>query len=210
MRKLRAAGPKSRNKGRGRLFSRSLRDQLRALTLQPAEPAPSPPAPSPPPSFRDLAADVSPLPAAPKRYAAPAPTRGVRPVPRAPTLWVEVRDEDVRALAPGAPARLLSDLSAGKVVPRRQLDLHRLSATNARLKLTAFVQQARCDGIMCVLVVCGRGQHSGRAGPVLPSVTAEHLAEALAAQVLAFATAPRRWGGVGALVVVLKPAEPPG
>jgi DNA-nicking Smr family endonuclease len=43
------------------------------------------------------------------------------------------------------------------------------------------------------------------AGPVLPEVAVECLSEALADHVLAFATAPSKWGGLGALIVRLRP-----
>jgi DNA-nicking Smr family endonuclease len=56
----------------------------------------------------------------------------------------------------------------------------------------------------CVLVVCGRGTHSGAEGPVLPDVVIERLSEELANEVLAFCTAPRKWGGQGAVIVRLR------
>ena len=67
------------------------------------------------------------------------------------------------------------------------------------------VLRARRDGLGCVLIVCGRGLHSGLEGPVLPDVAIERLSEELAYYVLAFCTAPRRWGGEGALLVMLRP-----
>ena len=66
------------------------------------------------------------------------------------------------------------------------------------------VRQARQDGVSCLLVVCGRGKHSGADGPVLPDVAAERLSEELASEILAFCTAPRKWGGEGALIVRLR------
>ena len=58
---------------------------------------------------------------------------------------------------------------------------------------------------LTVADVCGKGLHSGLEGPVLPDVVIERLSEELAQHVLAFCTAPRRWGGSGALLVMLRP-----
>jgi DNA-nicking Smr family endonuclease len=114
----------------------------------------------------------------------------------------------MRARAEGVPARLLEDLQAGRVVPRRELDLHRRSAAEARQMLDTGVRQARRDGVSCLLVVCGQGRHSGADGPVLPDVAAERLSEELGSEIMAFCTAPRRWGGEGALIVRLRPVPP--
>jgi len=121
-----------------------------------------------------------------------------------PKLWVEQRPDSIRARHESVPAKVLAELEAGRIVPRRQLDLHRLSAAAAREALDAGVKQARRDGVGCLLVVCGRGLHSGADGPVLPDVAVERLSEELAAEVLAFTSAPRKWGGAGALIVLLR------
>jgi DNA-nicking Smr family endonuclease len=163
------------------------------------------------PSFKELAADVQPLPepATPALLPAPspAPTRAVAPKTR---LWVERQDSGVWAVAEGLPARVLDDLRAGKVVPRRELDLHRRSAAEARSLLDEGVPRARREGVACLLVVCGRGLHSGLEGPVLPEVVTERLSEELGDEILAFCTAPRKWGGEGALLVRLRAPQPAG
>jgi DNA-nicking Smr family endonuclease len=46
--------------------------------------------------------------------------------------------------------------------------------------------------------------HSTPEGPVLPDVVIERLSEELESDVLGFATAPRKWGGQGALIVCLR------
>ncbi len=162
------------------------------------------------PSFKELAGIVAPL-AAPISVpgpAKPAPT-GVQPVaparPVRPRLWVEQRPDVIRARDESVPPKLLADLEAGRIVPRRQIDLHRLGAAAARQMLDVEVKRAHRDGVGCILVVCGRGVHSGADGPVLPDVAVERLSEELAFEVLAFATAPRKWGGLGALLVLLRP-----
>jgi DNA-nicking Smr family endonuclease len=163
-------------------------------------------------SFKDLARDVRPLPepSRPVLPQAPTPplTQAVAPKTR---LWVDRRGGAVRAMADGLPPRLLDELRSGKVVPRRQLDLHRRSVIEARQVLDDGVRGARRDGVTCLLVVCGRGVHSGADGPVLPEVVVERLSEELADEILAFCTAPRKWGGEGALIVRLRaPPDAPG
>ena len=206
---------------KGRPRGRSLRDQVKALPPGIA-PSPSPgrgsgptaraarpAAPAEGQSFKELAAGVQPLPVGARSPPLPGPplpipTRGVPPKLR---LWVERQAGVVRARAEGVPARLLEDLRAGRVVPRRELDLHRRSAAEARQMLDDGVRRARQDGVSCLLVVCGRGKHSGADGPVLPDVAAERLSEELASEILAFCTAPRKWGGEGALIVRLRPVR---
>jgi DNA-nicking Smr family endonuclease len=209
---------------KARAASRSLREQMAALSPEVVAAAAARAAPPPPPqpakpaksdglSFQDLAgsggvkriADPSrslppPEPAAP---AAP------RPVPRKHRLWVERRDDVVRARSEDAPARWLDDLRGGRVVPRRELDLHRKGVLEARQLLDEGVARARREGVSCLLIVCGRGLHSGLEGPVLPDVAIERLSEELSDHVLAFCTAPRKWGGDGALIVMLRAPEVP-
>jgi DNA-nicking Smr family endonuclease len=160
-------------------------------------------------SFAQLARGVQPLPEATPRAAvagAPAsPERiSVRPHAR---LWVEQSADAVRAWAADVPPRVVDALEAGRVVPRRELDLHRKSAVDAREALVCAVREARQAGVSCLLVVCGRGKHSDAGGPVLPEVAVECLSETLAGHVLAFVSAPRKWGGKGALLVRLRPAS---
>ena len=159
------------------------------------------------PRFDELAAGVKPLPRGALRVAAkpPAPTVQVVARPRA-RLWVEQSGSAVRARASGVPARLLDELESGRIVPHRELDLHRRSAADARQAIAAAVSEARRAGVSCLLVVCGRGKHSGGSVPVLPDVTIECLSETLADAILAFTSAPRKWGGKGAIIVRLRPA----
>lgn len=190
----------------------ALREQLkavsRALRKKKAAPAASAEAPPPPASFAQLARGVQPLPEATPRISSERPPSGAERVSVRPRtrLWVEQSADGVRAWAADVPARSLDALEAGRVVPRRELDLHRKSAADAREALVAAVREARQAGVSCLLVVCGRGQHSKAGAPVLPDVAVECLSETLAEQVLAFVSAPRKWGGKGALLVRLRPA----
>jgi DNA-nicking Smr family endonuclease len=203
---------------KARPASRSLRDQVQALAPEVVAAAAARAAPPPPPkppkpkgpdglSFKDLAGNggVRPI-ADPMRGILPEPLPAAPPRPAPPKhrLWVERRDDSVSARAEDIPPRWLDDLRAGRIVPRRQLDLHRKGAADARQALDEEILRARRESLNCVLVVCGRGLHSGLEGPVLPEVAIERLSEELADHVLAFCTAPRRWGGEGALLVMLR------
>lgn len=203
---------------KARPASRSLREQVQALAPEVVAAAAARAAPPPPPkppkpkgpeglSFKDLAGNggVRPI-ADPMRgiLPEPLPSAPPRPAPPKHRLWVERRDDSVSARAEDIPPRWLDDLRAGRVVPRRQLDLHRKGAADARQALDEEILRARRESLNCVLVVCGRGLHSGLEGPVLPEVAIERLSEELADHVLAFCTAPRRWGGEGALLVMLR------
>lgn len=178
----------------------------------PSKPAPARPVARPGAdalSFKDLAGRGGVLPLPDAARAPLAPPRPVAPLPRtpreAPRLWVERLEDVVCAKARDVPARWLDDMRAGRIPPRRELDLHRKGAMEAREVLDRELVEARRVATSCVLIVCGRGIHSGLEGPVLPDVVIERLSEELAGHVLAFCTAPRRWGGPGALLVLLRP-----
>ena len=192
----------------------ALREQLKAVAseLQKKRRKKPPPPPAPAeagPRFEELAAGVKPLSQAVPRLSGPPPSVTVQVVSRQSTrLWVEERAGAVRAKAVGVPARWLDELESGRIVPRRELDLHRKSAAEARQAIVEAVSEARRAGVSCLLVVCGRGRHSRSAAPVLPDVTVECLSEQLAGEVLAFTSAPRKWGGRGARGLVLSAAYP--
>lgn len=184
-----------------------------ANDLEPALPAEPPRV-----RFRDLVEDVSPLPDSELRPA-PLPAARASGSGRAlalpARLWVEESHGHIQARATAAPPQVLMDLQRGKIPPRAQVDLHGHDAVQARQALNQSVSQCRAAGLGCLLVVYGRGLHSDAAGPVLPDIVAQHLSEVLAGVVIAFCTAPRRWGGLGALLVCLQvnseadsPSEP--
>lgn len=160
-------------------------------------------------SFRELIDVVAPIPKPNVRVQvdSPSPNAPVREVslPPRPKLWVEEVEGQVWGLAEGVSRRACQDLELGRIVPRRELDLHRVGAVEARHQLAECVALCRLDNIGCLLVLVGRGSHSGPSGAVLPDVVVQHLAEVLAGDVLALASAPRKWGGQGALLVLLKP-----
>jgi DNA-nicking Smr family endonuclease len=67
------------------------------------------------------------------------------------------------------------------------------------------VEEAAVARRRAVLVVFGRGRHSGPAGPVLREVVIDSLCRPpLLARVLAFSSASPAQGGEGALVILLR------
>lgn len=186
--------------------------ELSHLAVTPPKAPPPQPKRLPPEAreltFEQLAVGIAPIKAPTEKPPGPAPAsasvteRGESRV----RFWVERTGGAVQARADDAPTRLARDIEQGRVVPRREIDLHRLSATAARQLLDLEIPRARKDGVLCLLVVCGRGTHSSPDGPVLPDVVIERLSEELAGDVLAFATAPRKWGGLGAILVCLRAA----
>src|SRR5688572_29340146 len=146
---------------KGRPASRSLREQVQALApevVAAAAARAAPPLPPKPPkpagpdalSFKDLAGNggVRPI-ADPARGILPEPPAPAPPRPAPPKhrLWVERRDDSVSARAEDIPPRWLDDLRAGRIVPRRQLDLHRKGAADARQVLDEEVLRARRESL---------------------------------------------------------------
>ena len=118
---------------------------------------------------------------------------------------VERQGDDVFARREDVSRKQLADLRAGRPQPECEVDLHGLSAGDARRELFASLERARRDGVRCMLVIHGAGRHS-EAGPVLKAALPDWLQhEVVAGDVLAFATAPRRaGGGTGATLVLLR------
>ncbi len=175
-----------------------------------------PPAKDPPvdeASFRDAVGDVKPLP--PR----PAPPRAPRPKPIAAFRRADERAalEESLVLAPGEwlvetgdellfrrahlSARLLERLRRGEFTVEDAIDLHGLTALEAREALREFLGEALARRFACVRVIHGKGLRSGPRGPVLKHAVNVWLRKIDAVQ--AFASAPQRDGGTGAVYVLL-------
>jgi Smr domain len=157
--------------------------------------------------FKELVKDVVPLPPGPKLVTAPMadPTAVVVRSRPARQIHVEELHGVVLGHAGDVAARVAHEL--GVVPPGhrpRSVDLHRMSAARAEHALGAALEQARIDGERYVLIVCGKGNHSGPLGPVLARLVVEQLCGPLARSIVAFRTAPRALGGEGAIIVRLR------
>jgi DNA-nicking Smr family endonuclease len=118
---------------------------------------------------------------------------------------VEENGESWSARADGVDRRVWGKLRTGRVPREAQLDLHGLNRARALQALNRFMESARTAGERRLLVVHGRGLHSGPEGPALREIVRESLTSGLQAGfVLACCTAPPELGGAGATLVLLR------
>lgn len=109
--------------------------------------------------------------------------------------------EELSFRRPHVPQHVLRDLKRGRYSIQDELDLHGLTANEARLMLREFMHDVLLQGLRCVRIVHGKGLRSGPGGPVLKVKLNRWLPQWN--EVLAFTTAPPRDGGTGALYVLL-------
>jgi DNA-nicking Smr family endonuclease len=154
---------------------------------------------------------VRPLPPGPRRAVPewqavePAPAAIPRSRPPRETLHVEEDGDKLTGAAFGVAHDLLRSLARGEIVPEAELNLHHLTADTAAHQAERFIEQSVAKGRRCVLLIHGRGLHSGPGGPALRPALVEFLSRRpLAQHVLAFTSAPPRHGGAGALLVLLR------
>ncbi len=85
-----------------------------------------------------------------------------------------------------------------------RLDLHGLTAGEARREVESFVRKRRGDGDRVVALIVGRGNHSPRGIGVLRGEIAAWLSQGpVAHHVAAFASAPEDEGGPGVVLALL-------
>lgn len=102
----------------------------------------------------------------------------------------------------GIGGSTLRKLRCGHWVIQDELDLHGLTAEEARGMLVEFLAAAVRRGARCVRIVHGKGLRSRNREPVLKRKVAGWLMQR--DDVLAFCQAPRADGGSGAVLVLLK------
>jgi DNA-nicking Smr family endonuclease len=164
--------------------------------------------------FMDAVAGAVPLgdrvplaPATPPRPPVEAPTtpRALREAEPPPVvkLAIESAGEVVTARGPGVSHAQVAELRAGRVRPEETLDLHGMTAVPAEVALRRFLVDAARLHRRCVLVVHGRGLHSGGVA-VLRDMVVSSLVGPLSGLVHSFATAHARDGGPGATYVVVR------
>ena len=111
---------------------------------------------------------------------------------------VEGRRDDV-------PVEFVRRLRRGGFPVDASLDLHGLSAGDARERLRAFLHDKRARGERCVLVIHGKGEGSpGGVGVLRGEISAWLSQGAASVEVAAFATANSADGGEGAVYVLLR------
>jgi len=114
-------------------------------------------------------------------------------------------DEYIEGRVQGLDPRVVRRLRAGDFAYQAHLDLHHLTADEARPAVDRFLLEAYRKGHRCVLIIHGRGRNSKDQIPVLKERLKVWLGRgALARHVLAFTTARACDGGAGALYVLLR------
>jgi DNA-nicking Smr family endonuclease len=192
-----------------------------------AAPKPAPPASSPPSAaddrdlFEAAVRGVVPIPADERRRVAPArPPAAPSPVLReedaalaeladlvAGVAAFDISDteEHVEGMVIGLDPRILRRLRAGEFAYQGHLDLHGMTADEAKPAVQEFVFRSMVAAHRCVLLVHGRGRNSPDQRPILKDRLKDWLTHGeLGRRVLAFSTARPYDGGSGAMYVLLR------
>ncbi|MDH3509686.1 MAG: Smr/MutS family endonuclease [Gammaproteobacteria bacterium] len=98
--------------------------------------------------------------------------------------------------------KVMRQLRRGKYALQEEIDLHGLTAAEARTELHTFIQDCCARGLKCVRVVHGKGRGSGARGPVLKVGVNRWLSQWQ--EVAAFCSAQPIDGGTGAVYVLLR------
>ncbi len=109
--------------------------------------------------------------------------------------------EELLYLREGHSPDILRKLRRGHWVIQEQLDLHGLTAEEARLYVVEFLAHCRKRGARCVRIIHGKGLGSKNREPVLKKKLRSWLIQR--DEVIAYAQAREVDGGSGALVVLL-------
>jgi len=105
-----------------------------------------------------------------------------------------------------AGKRFLSHLRSGLYSIQGQIDLHGLSRPEARQVVDAFIVNMSRFRECCVKIIHGRGLNSDDNAVLKDSLQRWFSTRRLARHVVAYASAPVKDGGVGALYVLLRRA----
>lgn len=105
---------------------------------------------------------------------------------------------------PGVQRRVLVKLRRGRFAVRAELDLHGCTVAEAHQRLGEFLAKLDRRRQSCVRIVHGKGLRSPNKQPVLRNKVALWLARR--DDVLAYCSAPRHDGGLGAVYVLLRSA----
>lgn len=106
---------------------------------------------------------------------------------------------------PGVQHGVFRRLKQGKYPMDARLDLHRLTAEQARDEVFGFIREAVAYDLRNVMIVSGRGNHSNSPEAILKSYVNKWLPEF--DEVQAFCSAVPSHGGTGAVYIMLKKSE---
>lgn len=114
-------------------------------------------------------------------------------------------DESLSWRRPELGIDVVRKLRRGVWALQAELDLHGMRSDEARVQTSGFLRDAQLKGLRCVRIVHGKGLGSPGRQPVLKDKVKRWLVQS--DRVLAFVQARADEGGVGALVVLLKPGK---
>ena len=101
----------------------------------------------------------------------------------------------------GVQLSVLKKLRRGQYRVQAEIDLHGLTAVEAKQVLRDFLAEALERRLRCVRIIHGKGLRSGHRGPVLKGVVSSVLRRA--GPVMAYVSARQVDGGTGAVYVLL-------
>ena len=116
--------------------------------------------------------------------------------------WAPETGEELAWRGGGVRESDYRKLRRGELKVAAEIDLHGMSAAEARVVLGEFLAGCQSRGQRCVRVIHGKGNRSGQRGPVLKRKIGRWLRRR--ADVLAFHSARPVDGGTGALYVLLR------
>ena len=88
--------------------------------------------------------------------------------------------------------------------PQAELDLHGKTSGEALIRLRSFIEGSRRRGLMCVLIIVGKGKRSEEGISVLRPLVEAWLKGEGAKKISKYKNAPAKYGGSGAIAVWLK------
>jgi DNA-nicking Smr family endonuclease len=104
---------------------------------------------------------------------------------------------------PGVQNGVFRRLKQGRYSQDGRLDLHKMTVDQARKEVFSFILEAVKYDLRMVIIIHGKGQHSE--APLLKSYLNKWLPEL--ESVLAFCSAQKQHGGLGAVYVMLAKSE---
>lgn len=111
--------------------------------------------------------------------------------------------EYVEWLHPDFRDDVVHDLHAGRYSVQDSLDIHGLILEEAEIEVDRFIRESITKSLRCIKIIHGRGLRSPN-GPVLKSAVAQWLSRKFRKHIVAFVTARRCDGGLGALYILLR------
>ena len=171
--------------------------------------------------FRDFVGDVEPVKSEPQVATAkqPVSTPGMAERRKAAAADVEgsgnylARSDYISPVKPwdilswkrdGVQHGVFKRLRQGKYLIDASVDLHRLNVEQARVAVFQLIRECVAHDIRCAVISHGRGEH--RDPPALLKSCVNHWLKEMD-EVLAFHSAQRQHGGVGASYVLLRKSE---